>query len=435
MKHAGAALLLVLCACTSEPAGKADTAAGEATDTAADLEHARTLALGPLPPLPDDPTNAWADDPTAAWYGRYLFYDPRLSGNSDFACSTCHDPLQGWGDGLRLSEAAGTAKRHAPTLWNVGHQRWFFWDGRCDSLWCQAIQPIEADVEMAGSRLQLAHAIAGNADLKQGYEAIFGAMPDLSDGSRFPAAGRPVDDPEHPHAVAWASMTEADQDTVNHILANVAKAIAAFERTLVTGETPVDRYVAAYADGDADGMDAALSPEAQAGLALFVGEGECTLCHSGPLMSNLEFHSVGLGERTWLDPTDVGRYDGITALRADPFNAGGVYSDAPDGEAAGRLGRLVQTTEQLGIFKTPGLRDVAASPPYMHGGHFETLTEVVDHYNELDEQIIVGHLETFMLPRDWDEAQVASLVAFLEALSAGPVDPTVFEAPSTPLPP
>jgi cytochrome c peroxidase len=425
-------VLLLLAACSGTPDDTASTGAVE--DTAADVVHQRTLALGPLPALPDDPTNAWADDPTAAWFGRYLFYDPRLSGSGAFACSTCHDPLQGWGDGKALSEAAGTTGHHAPTLWNVGYQRWFFWDGRCDSLWCQAIQPIEAANEMGGSRLQLAHAIADNADLREGYEAVFGAMPDLSDEARFPPSGRPDADADDALAVAWASMTAEDQDVVDRILTNAMKAIAAFERTIVTGETAVDRYVAAYADGDQAGMDAALSAEAQAGLALFVGEGQCVLCHQGAVMSNLEFHSVGLGERAWLDPTDVGRYDGITKLRADGFNAGGAYSDAPDGEAAGRLDRLVQTTEQLGIFKVPGLRNVAASPPYMHGGHFDTLTDVVDHYNELDETVIVGHVETFMVPREWDASQVAALVAFLEALSAPPLDPTVLEAPDGPLP-
>ena len=216
---------------------------------------------------------------------------------------------------------------------------------------------------------------------------------------------------------------------------NVTKVIGAFERTIRTAESPVDRYVAAYAEGDTAGMDAALGTEAQAGLMLFVGEGRCHLCHSGPLMSNLEFHSVGLGTRPWLEADDLGRYDGITALREQGFNAAGAWSDAPDGEAARRIDRLAQTTEQLGIFKTPGLRGVATSAPYMHGGHFETLEQVVRHYNELDEVVTLGHLETFMVPRAWDETQVASLVAFLEALGSEPEDPAVLMAPDTPLPP
>ena len=238
-----APLLGLLGGCADTP----DKAApdGSGVDTGEAAIEARILDLGPLPALPDDPTNAWADDPTAAWFGRYLFYDPRLSGTGTFACSTCHDPLQGWGDGLALSEAAGTTGRHAPTLWNTGHQRWYFWDGRCDSLWCQAAGPIEAEHEMAGSRLEVAHAVADNADLREGYEAIFGAMPDLSDTDRFPARARPVgDDPEHADQVAWAAMSDDDQQTATAVFVNVTKAIGAFERTIRTAESPVDQYVA-----------------------------------------------------------------------------------------------------------------------------------------------------------------------------------------------
>ena len=423
----------LLVACTSEPAGGADSAAA-ARWTEAEADRIR--ALSPLPALPDDPTNAWADDADAAWFGRYLFYDPRLSGPGTFACSTCHDPQQGWSDGQALSEAAGTTARHSPTLWDVGHQRWLFWDGRCDSLWCQAAGPIEASHEMASSRLEIAHALADNDDLREGYEAVFGPLPELSDASRFPAEGRPVpDDPEDPHHVAWSAMDPADQEVVTGVFVHVTKAIAAFERTIVAGQTPVDQYVAALEAGDEAALDATLSAEAQEGLRHFVTDGNCHLCHSGALTSNKEFASVGLGERPWLELADTGRYDGIDRLRAAEFNAASRWSDAPTGEAAQRLDRLNQTTEQLGLFKVPTLRNVAQSPPYMHGGHFETLTEVVTHYATLEEEIIVGHLDDFMVPLDWDDQDVAEVVAFLEALSADPVDPAVFEAPDQPVRP
>lgn len=432
-----AALGVALAGCTgAASAPKGDGPADDGVDTGQAAIDARILDLGPLPATPGDPTNAWADDPAAAWFGRYLFYDPRLSGTGTFACSTCHDPGQGWGDGLALSEAAGTTGRHAPTLWNAGHQRWTYWDGRCDSLWCQAAGPIEAENEMAGSRVGLAHAIADNADLREGYEALFGPIPDLSDASRFPPRARPVpDEPDHADHLTWQAMSAADQQTATAIFVNTTKAIGAFERTIRTAESPVDRYVAAFSAGDTVVMDAALSDEAEAGLMLFVGEGQCHLCHSGPLLSNLEFHSVGLGSRPWLEEGDLGRYDGITALRSQEFNAAGAWSDDPDGEAASRIDRLVQTTEQLGIFKTPGLRGVATSAPYMHGGHFDTLTQVVEHYSELDEVVTIGHIETFMVPREWSPAEVASLVAFLEALGSEPEDPAILEAPDTPLPP
>ena len=431
-------LLLPLAAgCTGDPPAGGDSGVGEAAGFAgfSGQEIALVEALGPLPPLPPDPTNAWANDADAAWFGRYLFYEPRLSGPGTFSCATCHDPAQGWGDGLRLSEAAGTTTRHAPTLWNVGHQRWFYWDGRCDSLWCQAISPIEAEAEMAGSRLQVAHTLHDDPALRDAYAALFGPLPDLSDGSRFPDAGRPVpDDPTHPHAVAWASMAPADQDAVTEVMVHVAKAIGAFERTIQTGESRVDRYVAAFVDRDEAAMAAALSAEEEEGLRHFVSDGNCFFCHAGPLGSNREFASAGLGHRDWLPLEDLGRYGGIDGLRAAEFNAASAWSDDPAGEAANRIDRLNQSSEQLGLFKVPGLRNVADSPPYMHGGHLETLTDVVGHYNRLDEEVIVGHLDTFMVPLEWTEADIASVVAFLEAWSAEPLDPSVLEAPDAPLP-
>jgi cytochrome c peroxidase len=400
-----------------------------------DGEFELALDLGPLGAPAPDPTNAQAANPTAAWFGRYLFFDDRLSGTGTFSCATCHDPALGWGDGLQLSEAAGQTTRHAPSLWNAGHQRWLFWDGRCDSLWCQAIAPIEAAHEMAGSRLALAHTVADAPDLRAGYEAIYGPLPDLSDAARFPAVGRPVpEDPDHPEARAWASMDPEDQDAVTAILVGVSKAIAAFEASIQTGTTPVDRYVAALAAGDASAMDAALSASAQRGLKHFVGDGNCHLCHAGPLLSNREFASAGLGERPWLPLDDTGRYDGILALQASDFNAGGRWSDAPDGEAAGRIERLSLTSEQLGLFKVPSLRNVAQSPPYMHGGHFDDLTAVVQHYVDMDEELVLGHLDDFMLPLDWDAQDVADVVAFLEALTADPIDAAVLGPPDRPLP-
>ena len=405
--------------CAGDPPAGGDSGVGGPQASRASLaRRSPSWRPSPLPPLPPDPTNAWADDADAAWFGRYLFYEPRLSGPGTFSCATCHDPAQGWGDGLRLSEAAGTTTRHAPTLWNVGHQRWFYWDGRCDSLWCQAISPIEAEAEMAGSRLQVAHTLHDDPALRDAYAALFGPHPDLSDGDRFPNAGRPVpDDPTHPHAVAWASMAPADQDAVTEVMVHVAKAIGAFERTIQTGESRVDRYVAAFVDRDEAAM-AALSAEEEEGLRHFVSDGNCFFCHAGPLGSNREFASAGLGHRDWLPLEDLGRYGGIDGLRAAEFNAASAWSDDPTGEAANRIDRLNQSSEQLGLFGA-GPAQRRDSPPYMHGGHLKTL-DVVGHYNRLDEEIIVGHLDTFMVPLEWTEADIASVVAFLEAWSAEP---------------
>ena len=150
----------------------------------------------PLPALPVDSSNAYAEDPYAQHLGQFLFYDTRFSGDSaDVSCASCHDPDLGWGDGKRLSETLVQVNRHAPSLWNAGYLRWAFWDGRCDSLWCQALSPFESEAEMGGNRMAIAHTVLGDAELSAAYLDVFGEQPDFSDEERFPANARPDDDP------------------------------------------------------------------------------------------------------------------------------------------------------------------------------------------------------------------------------------------------
>ena len=388
------------------------------------------------PDQPSDPTNRWAGDEAAAWFGRYLYFEPRLSSTGTISCATCHDPARGTGDGLALSEAIGTTTRHAPALWNLAHQRWLYWDGRCDSLWCQATGPIEAEQEMGLDRVRLVRILSTHEDLRGAYSELFGPLPDISDPTRFPEAARPVEsDPEHPHHLAWLTMNPADQDAVTEVLVTVAKAIAAYEQTLQTSDTRVDRFVRALDTGKRSVAEAALTEEERLGLELFAGEGECVFCHSGWTFSNKEFHNVGLPEVEGVDGLDTGRYDGIDRLRNHPFRSGSVWSDDPTGEAASRLERIAQTFEQLGQFKTPGLREIASHPPYMHGGHFASLTEVVAFYAEPGLYNGPGHREELLVARGWSTEEQAAMVAFLEALSAtDPPSPDLLEAPVTPLP-
>ena len=394
--------------------------------------------LGDRPDVPDDPTNRWADDETAAWFGRYLYFDTRLSSSGTVSCATCHDPALGFGDGLPLSKGVDgqITRRHAPNIWNAAYQRWMYWDGRCDTLWCQAAAPIEAPGEMNLTRVELARLMAEDPELSSGYTAIFGRLPDVSDPSRFPTAARPVpDSPEDPDDIAWQSMTTTDQDAVTEVLVNVAKAIAAYERTVISGETSVDRFIAALDRGDRRAAETALDESARLGLELFTGEGECVFCHAGWLGSNKTFHNVGLPDVDSADPLDTGRYDGIDALRSAEFNAASRWSDDPDGEIADRIDHVAQTFEQLGQFRTPAMRRVAHNAPYMHGGHFETLAEVVAFYNSPPEYLGPGHREELLEPRGWSAEEQLAVVAFLEALSDDAEPPaSLLSAPSTPLP-
>jgi len=393
------------------------------------------LQLSPLPPAPPDPTNAVADDPRAAHLGQFLYFDERMSADASVSCATCHDPELGLGDELPLAVGVGDVPRHSPSLWNVAHNRWFFWDGRADSLWAQALGPLESPVEHGSSRLAIAHLIHGDAGLREAYEAIFGPLPDLDDDARFPPEGRPVaDDPDHPHALAWASMTAEDRHAVNVVFSNVGKAIAAYERRLIADDSRFDTFVAGLREGDPDKL-AALTPLERRGLELFVTKGNCTACHAGPNLTSGEFHNIGLATRPGMDPDALGRAEGVLLVREDPFNGVGPYSDAPTGEAATKLDHLAYTVELLGQYKVPTLRNVATHPPYMHGGHFDTLHEVLRFYVALDQEPPVGHRDELLVlePIILDDDEIDAVVAFLESLTASPLDPALTSQPPSPL--
>lgn len=404
-------MLVLLLACATE----------DAAPELSDAEWDAVRQLSPPPALRDDPTNRVADDEAAARFGQRLYFDPALSSNGQVSCATCHDPELGFADGLTLAEGVSTAGKHSPTVLDSARNRWFFWDGRADTAWTQAAGPLENPVEHDSTRLELAHHVADDATLRAAYEALFGALPALEDGARFPARGRPIPtELDHPDQVAWAGMAPEDQDAVTQVFVNAAKAIAAYERRLVTGSSRFDEYVA--------GDDTALSDAEVRGLRVFLAS-NCVLCHSGPELSDREFHNLLLPVPAWVaESDDYGRYAGIVKLQADPLNGGGVWSDAPD-EAAVRIAQIALGEEQIGQFKTPSLRNVGLTAPYMHAGHFETLDEVVAFYSALDEEGGVGHREEFLSPLELTDAQQADLVAFLGALDGELPDDVWLSAP------
>jgi cytochrome c peroxidase len=387
-----------------------------------DAELRRIRRLSPLPGLPPDPSNAVADDPRAARLGEQLFFEPRLAAGGERSCASCHDPRRHWTDGRRVSSPDARFPKNVPSLWNTAYNRWYFWDGRADSAWAQALGPLESDDEMASSRLAILHLVRGDPDLRAGYVEVFGALPDgLDDPRRFPLEGRPVPaSPDHPLHRAWASMSDEDRYQANVAFTDLGKALAAFERRIVTRDTPFDRFVAGLADrgGTADaGAGAVLDAAAMRGLKLFVGRGSCTLCHSGPLLSDGEFHDVGIALGTGMR-VDPGRYGGVLELLRSPFTRVGRYADAVAPAAPIRF--LDKQSHQLGQFKTPSLRGAADTAPYMHDGRFATLKEVVRFYSTRDGALPLGHPTTLLQPLGLSEREIADLVAFLESLSHEP---------------
>ena len=386
-------------------------------------EVAVLASLSPPGPPPADPSNRVADSSAAALLGQALFFDTALSANGKVACATCHVPEQYFSDGRPLSQGLGTTGRHAPSVLGAAASPFLFWDGRKDSLWAQALGPLESSVEHGISRMGLLHGIATRH--AERWRAAFGPLPDLSDPRRFPAQARPVpDQADHPHQVAWAAMSEADRALVDRLAADAGKAIAAYERLLLPGLSPFDHYVKAVRDGDPAG-GGHLSPAARRGLALFMGRGQCVACHNGPLLTDQAFHNLGLPRPEGASGVDLGRTIGADAARKDAFRCDGPNSDVPAHqrrEACAELRFLnPRFVDFQGAFKTPSLRNVARTAPYMHDGAMATLEEVVAFYRTRAGEPLIGHRDLLLdqVPKD---LPVADLVAFLETLT-GPLPP------------
>jgi cytochrome c peroxidase len=356
-----------------------------------DDEVKRILNMSPKggPELPDEPSNAYADDQGAAKLGQFLFFDERLSGNGEVACATCHAPDKGFADGAKLATGIGETPRHAPTVLNAAFNRWQFWDGRTDSLWAQALQPLEAGPEHGTNRLQIVHLVAEDADYHMAYENVFGALADFSDRQRFPAHARPIpNDPDHPENQAWMAMAEQDRTAVTQVYANIGKAIGAYERKLVSLDAPFDEFAQGLREDNATKMEA-IDSAAKEGLKLYLGEGQCDLCHSGAMLTNFEFHNLGVGARDWLSE-DEGRIAGADQLDREEFSAAGEFSDSTDTLHPSLTFMRRGEFRQTGAFKTPTLRNIARTAPYMHGGQFSSLSEVLQFYADLQEDPPVG---------------------------------------------
>ncbi len=271
--------------------------------------------------------------------GRQLFFDPRLSGKNTMSCASCHRPDKAFGDGLPRARGANRKRlsRNTPTLINVGFYGRFSWDGRATSLEEQALGPISSPDEM-------------NQDLGE-LEKELNAVPGYAEQFR---------------AIFATRVTRV----------GIARALAAFERTLVTGRSPFDRHLS--------GDEKALSKSARRGLALFTGRAGCVRCHRGPLLSDGKLYRLGVASR------DEG-LAGVTGRKAD-----------------------------RGKFRTPTLRNVAQTGPYMHDGSMKTLDEVVTFYYRGVPMSLAGLAVDVKPLFGQGLSEVPDIVAFLESLTGQP---------------
>ncbi len=303
------------------------------------------------PPLPHDPSNRVAGSPNAIVLGEHLFNEPRLSADGTMSCGTCHVAGRDWRDGRPKALGRSELDRRTPSLWNVGYAHWFGWDGAGDSLWSQSIRPILDPREMAGDATRVAGLLRGDKAFACGYERAFGEKPG------------------------------GDNEK---LLVDAAKALAAFQATLVSPRTPFDAFRDALVSGDHEAA-ARYSLAAQRGLKIFI-VANCAACHFGPRFTNGEFGDVGIPFFTRPGEVDAGRLDG--------------------------LAKLANST---------------GSGPFMHNGHLASLEDVVKHYSEVNPDRLHSDASPLVRPLSLSAEQSADLVAFLRTLSA--------EAPVRPNPP
>lgn len=311
--------------------------------------------------------------------GRLLFFDVRLSADGTVSCASCHDPKRAFSDGRTVAEGVAGRRgvRNSPTLLNAMFSNGQFWDGRAGSLEEQAKMPLTNADEMGNPSVEaVVSRLAAIPEYARQFKEVFGG-------------------------------------TVT--IAGFAKAVAAFERTLISGDSPVDRFVA----GDTN----ALNDSARNGLTLFRGKARCGVCHAFnqnfaafatfPFFTDGNYRNTGVAAN-FGGFTDLAR----KALAASRDESGNSILELAHHERAGELGRFVISGNSLdiGAFRTPSLRNVALTAPYFHDGSAATLQDVVRFY-------VKGGKEN--VNRDWqlepvplDEAEQHDLVEFLQALTS-----------------
>ena len=386
--------LLLLVSCARE----------EAYWSAKELRIIQSFQLDNLPPN-TNASNRFANNKQAAEFGKHIFFDKRFSLNATISCASCHQSERAFTDGLPKAKGVHETGRNTQSIIGSAYQSWFYWDGRKDSLWAQALVPFEAANEMASNRIQVLNIIGKDNNYRRQYEALFGPFPSLIFQKNLPVNAGPWGDKVTRNN--WFRIPQHTQHVINKAYANVGKSVAAYMRSLPIPETRFDSYIKVLLSKGESEANKMLSIDERAGLKLFIYQKKthCLRCHNGPLLSNSDFHNIGTGSFEGKN-LDFGRYLGILALQRDEFNCLGNYSDAKP-EACQSL-RFLQSNiheELKGAFKTPSLRNLNKTGPYFHDGRFKSLEEVLQHY--LAKPTADSELPQIMLTRQEQQAILA----------------------------
>ena len=427
-----------------------------------------------------DPSNKYLKDPTAIHLGHLLYYDRDLSGVASWvdvlgnpapshraekgapmkiSCATCHDPAHAGADITsrpgHVSIGAGSYDVNGQQTLNAAHYKLLYWNGRADSLWSQAAQVMESGVSMNGNRMAIVRTVA--AKYRGLYEALFrdkaGNLEPLPDLPEALGGGKPGD-------AAFEALQEADRAVINRAYTNIAKAIGAYEWELTSRDAAFDRYV--------NGDKSRLGPAAVRGLKLFTGRASCIDCHRTPLFSDGDFHNIGVPQRGAGVPTveqcpagsgkcdcisvktvgdkmvtgqtclPWGAFAGLSRLAgatgSTPFRRDGEFSDL-DPAAKAELtahyqAQVVPDGATIGAWRTPSLRDVALTAPYMHDGLYQTLDQVIGHYDVGGTAESSGRKAVELSPLLLSAQDRSDLAEFLRSLTGHPTSPELHLPPA-----
>jgi cytochrome c peroxidase len=345
--------------------------------------HGQTGAppLGPLPPVPVPPDNPMT--PEKVELGKLLFFDPRVGGDLSTPCSRCHEPKEGWGTNSPLSPGyPGTQHwRNAQTVLNAAYFAKLFWEGSALSLESQAPAAATGNVAGNGDDIMMEERLAQVPEYVRRFKEVFGI--------------------ERPGILqAWM-------------------AIAAFQRTLVSdpNKVPFDRH--------ARGDGTALSAEAKRGLALFTGKARCSLCHNGPLASDQDYHNLGIPEHPLFQTMPLAQ----VTHRYEQYIKGVTEASYRVADRDLGLYYVTKRPEDIGKFRTPTLRELKYTAPYMHNGFLDTLDDVIEFYNKGGGP--APGKSPLLKPLGLSQREKNDLKAFLESLSSDQ-PPYLMSAPELP---
>ena len=377
----------------------------------------RSLSIEGQEPLPLDPSNRFADDSGAAHLGHLLFFDARFSRTGTVSCASCHVADKNFQDGLRVGRGVGEGTRRTMPIAGTARSGWYFWDGRADSQWEQALGPLENPVEHGGDRTQYAQTML--REYRAEYESIFGPLPSLAG---LPAHASPVADSAS--AAAWARLPVAHREDISRVYANIGKAIAAYERRIDFAPSRFDRFVASELERAPRSSASHFTSNEEAGLRLFIGKAGCVNCHNGPSFTDNHFHNTGISHDSETS-RDSGRSAGIVKALASEFNCTSRYSDARPGDCAELRFAVANGPELIRAYKPPSLRNVVGRAPYMHAGQLTTLDDVLRHYSDAP---VAAFGQSELKPLHLSTEERRQIIAFLGTLSGPLTAPAGFLA-------